>query len=133
MPKSIEGITNDNVFSVRNVVDIRKLKGYADDNNIKDVVVVGGGFIGVEVAENFKMDGKNVTLVEAMDQIMAPFDYDMAQILHKEMHDNGIELILSDGVSKIAEDHVELQSGKKIDAELVVMAIGVSPETSLAV
>src|SRR6056297_4091874 len=133
MPRSIEGITNDNVFSVWNVVDIEKIKGYADDNKVKDVVVVGGGFIGVEIAENFKMNGRNVTLVEALDQIMSPFDKDMAQILHKEMYDNGIDLILEDGVSEIGEDHVVLQSGKKVGAGLVIMAIGVSPETSLAV
>ncbi len=132
MPRSIEGITNDNVFSVWNVVDIEKIKGYADDNNVKDVVVVGGGFIGVEIAENFKMDGKNVTLVEALDQIMSPFDKDMVQIIQKEMYDNGVNLVLSDGVQKIAEDYVELQSGKKIDAEIVIMAIGVTPETNLA-
>jgi len=65
MPKSIGGITNENVFSVRNVVDIRKIKAYADNNNVEDIVVVGGGFIGVETAENFKMNGRNVTLVEA--------------------------------------------------------------------
>ena len=133
MPKSIGGITNENVFSVRNVVDIRKIKAYADNNNVEDIVVVGGGFIGVETAENFKMNGRNVTLVEALDQIMSPFDKDMAQILHKEMHDNGIDLILEDGVSEIGEGHVVLQSGEKIDAGLVIMAIGVAPETSLAV
>ncbi|SKC90809.1 FAD-dependent oxidoreductase [Maledivibacter halophilus] len=131
-PRSIEGINGSNVFTVRNVVDIKKLNDYIVNNNIEDIAVVGGGFIGVEVAENLRLAGKNVSLIEAQDQIMAPFDYDMAQILHKEMMDKGINLILSDGVQKINKDSVELQSGKRVDAKTVIMAIGVSPETSLA-
>ncbi len=132
LPRSIEGITGTNVFSVRNVVDIKKLNSYIVDNKINDIAVVGGGFIGVEVAENLRLAGKNVSLIEALDQIMAPFDYDMAQILHKEMLDKGVSLILSDGVKKITEDFVELQSGKQVSAKAVIMAIGVAPETSLA-
>lgn len=131
-PRSIEGINNPNVFTVRNVVDIKKLNTYIDENNIDDIAVIGGGFIGVEVAENLRLADKNVSLIEAQDQIMGPFDYDMAQILHKEMMDNEINLVLRDGVQKINEDSIELQSGKKVDAKVVVMAIGVSPETSLA-
>ncbi len=132
LPRSIEGINRPNVFTVRNVVDIKKLNEYIINNNIEDVAVVGGGFIGVEVAENLRHAGKNVSLIEALDQIMAPFDYDMAQILHKEMLDNGVNLILNDAVAKINEDSVELQSGKKVEAEAVVMSIGVAPETKLA-
>lgn len=132
LPRSIEGIMSKHVFTVRNVVDIRKIKTYIDDNNIANVAVVGGGFIGVEVAENLKLAGKNVSLIEALDQIMSPFDYDMAQILHKEVVDHGIELVLSDGVKKISDHTVELASGKVIDADVVIMAIGVAPETSLA-
>ncbi len=132
LPKSIEGIEGSHVFTVRNVVDIHKLNSYIVENNIEDIAVVGGGFIGVEVAENLGLAGKNVSLIEAQNQIMGPFDYDMVQILHKEMLDKGINLILSDAVQKINEDSVELQSGKKIPAKAVVMAIGVTPETTLA-
>ena len=131
-PRSIEGITSKHVFTVRNVVDIRRLQSYLLENEVENVAVVGGGFIGVEVAENLKMAGRNVSLIEALDQIMAPFDYDMAQILHKEMMDNGIDLILSDGVKAIHDSEVELASGNRVKAEAVVMAIGVAPETSLA-
>lgn len=131
-PNSIEGVHNKNVFTVRNVVDIDKLNTYIKENNIKDVAVIGGGFIGLEVAENLRLAGINLTLVEALNQVMAPFDYDMVQILHKEIMDKGVNLILSDGVKKIGEDYIELQSGKKVKAEAVVMAIGVRPETSLA-
>lgn len=132
LPKSIDGISKDHVFTVRNVVDIKKLKQYVIDNQIEDIAVVGGGFIGVEVAENLCLAGKNVSLIEALDQIMNPFDYDMAQILHKEMLDKGVNLVLSDGVKKINDDSIELASGKMVSAKAVVMAIGVTPETTLA-
>jgi NADPH-dependent 2,4-dienoyl-CoA reductase/sulfur reductase-like enzyme/rhodanese-related sulfurtransferase len=131
-PRSIEGIMNPNVFTIRNVVDIKKLDDYLAGHNVKDVAVVGGGFIGVEVTENLVRAGKQVSLVEALDQIMAPFDFDMAQILHKEMFDQGVNLVLGDGVKKIAADSIELQSGRKVPAQAVVLAIGVRPETELA-
>ena len=132
LPKSINGIGNQNVFVVRNVVDIRNLQSYIEENDVKDTVVVGGGYIGVEVAENLRLAGKNVSLVECEKQIMNPLDYDMAQILHKEMMDQGVNLVLGDGLEKVNETSVELMSGKEIKAELVVMAIGVYPETALA-
>lgn len=132
MPKSIEGIDSEHVFKVRNVVDIREIKSYVDDHNLQNIAVVGGGYVGVEVAENFKLAGKNVTLVEAMDQIMAPLDYDMVQVLHKEIIDHGMQLVLSDGVKKINKNTIELNSGKVVDADVVIMAIGVAPETGLA-
>ncbi|MFW5996129.1 MAG: FAD-dependent oxidoreductase [Halanaerobiaceae bacterium] len=132
LPDSIPGIDRENVFTVRNVQDIRRLKGYLDENDIADVAVVGAGFIGIEVAENLHLDGKNVSLVEALDQVMQPFDYDMAQILHKELYDQGINLILNDAVAEVGDGYVKLQSARKIDAEAVVMAIGVDPETELA-
>ncbi|MBZ2175018.1 FAD-dependent oxidoreductase [Schnuerera sp. xch1] len=131
-PGSIPGINNPNVFTVRNVVDIENFSNYIKNNKVKKVAVIGGGFIGIEVAENLRLAGVEVTLVEALNQVMAPFDYDMAQILHKELIDKGVNLIVSDGVQKLNEDSIELQSGKKVDAEAVVMAIGVRPETTLA-
>ena len=136
MPKSIAGIDGDNVFVVRNVTDIKKLKAKVDCPDVKKIAVVGGGFIGVEVAENLKHAGKDVCLIEGMNQIMAPFDYDMVQILHKEMDDNGVKLYLSSSVSAIREGFVTaIKDGKEFDveADAVVMAIGVRPETGLAV
>ncbi len=129
----IPGIEKVNVFSIRNVVDIDKLNKFVKSMKTKNVVVIGGGFIGVEAAENLKEAGYDVTLIEAMPQIMKPFDYDMVQILHKELYDNGVNLILGDRVSSFEKDTVILESGKKIEAEAVVMAIGVAPETELAV
>ncbi len=129
---NLEGITNPNVFTIRNVVDIDHLHQYLQTNHVKDVAVIGGGFIGVEVAENLRLADYNVSLIEFANQVLAPIDYDMAQILHKEMHDHGIKLILNDGLAKVGDGFVETQSGKKIPAEAVVLAIGVHPETTLA-
>jgi NADPH-dependent 2,4-dienoyl-CoA reductase/sulfur reductase-like enzyme/rhodanese-related sulfurtransferase len=126
------GIDKVNVFTIRNVVDIDRLNRFVKSMGSKDVTVIGGGFIGIEVAENLKDAGYNVTLIEAMEQILRPFDYDMVQILHKELHDHGINLIFGDKVSGFEEDKVILASGKKIDAKAVIMAIGVAPETDLA-
>ena len=132
LPKSIKGIDGDNVFIVKNVVDIKSLAGHVDTQNADHITVVGGGYIGVEVAENFKLAGKKVTLVEALDQIMSPLDFDMVQLLHKEMYDNGIELVLGDAVNEINSDSVKLESGRTIETGAVVMAIGVHPEVTLA-
>ncbi len=127
-----EGMDLVNIFTIRNVVDIAKLNVFIKENNCMDITVVGGGFIGIEAAENLKLAGYNVTIVEAMPQIMRPFDYDMVQILHKEIIDKGIDLIVNDKVERFEKDTVILGSGKKIHAEAVVMAIGVTPETTLA-
>lgn len=129
----IKGIENVKIFTVRNVVDIDKLNRYVKENKIKNISVIGGGFIGVEVAENLREAGNNVSLIEALPHIMKPFDYDMAQILHKEMYDHGVNLIVGDKVESFEKDTVILGSGKKIEAEAVVMAIGVQPDTELAV
>ncbi len=127
-----EGMDDINLFTIRNVVDIAKLNVFIKENDCKDIVVIGGGFIGIEAAENLKLAGYNVTIVEAMPQIMRIFDYDMVQILHKEIYDKGIDLIVNDKVEKFEKDTVVLESGRKIHAEAVIMAIGVSPETTLA-
>lgn len=127
-----EGVDLPHVFTVRNVVDIDRLHQFVSGSNVERVAVIGGGFIGVEVAENLKEAGKEVALVEYAPQIMAPFDEDMAQILHKEMLDHGVELIVGDGLKKITETHIELNSGKQVEAQAVVLAIGVKPEVKLA-
>lgn len=128
----IKGLSDVNLFTVRNVVDIARLNVFIKDNEAKNITVIGGGFIGVEVAENLKEAGYNVTLVEAMDQIMRPFDYDMVQVFHKALYDNGVNLIVGDKVDSFEKNLVVLGSGKKIASDAVVMAIGVAPETDLA-
>ncbi|OEU56346.1 MAG: pyridine nucleotide-disulfide oxidoreductase [Desulfobulbaceae bacterium S3730MH12] len=128
----IPGMDKVNIFTIRNVIDIDKLNQSVKSCKTAQISVIGGGFIGVEIAENLKEAGYKVTLIEAMDQIMRPFDFDMVQILHKELYDNGIDLILSDQVSSFEKDMTVLQSGRKIESQIVVLAIGVTPETQLA-
>ena len=128
----IPGIEKVNTFSIRNVVDIDHLNKFIKGTDPKNISVIGGGFIGVEAAENLKEAGYNVTLIEAMPQIMKPLDYGMVQILHKELYDHGINLIVNDRVEKFEENKIILGSGKEIESEVVVMAIGVKPETDLA-
>ncbi|WP_320047173.1 FAD-dependent oxidoreductase [uncultured Ilyobacter sp.] len=129
---SIPGIEKVNTFTVRNVVDIKKLNLFIKDTKPSRITVIGGGFIGVECAENLVEAGYNVSLVEAMPQILKQFDYDMVQILNKEIMDHGIDLIVGDKVSSFDKNKVILESGKKLDSEVVVLAIGVSSETDLA-
>ncbi|ALB45819.1 FAD-dependent oxidoreductase [Clostridium beijerinckii] len=129
---NIPGIEEVNIFTIRNVVDIDKLNKYVKSIDKQDIAVIGGGYIGVEAAENLRDAGYNVSLIEATDQILRPFDYDMVQIFHKELYDHSINLIVGDKVEKFEKDTVILSSGKRISAKVVVMAIGVSPETALA-
>lgn len=131
-PRSIGGIDGKNVYTVRNVADIVHLKAGLEAAGAENTAVIGGGFIGIEVAENLAKAGKKVTVVEAMSQILAPFDYDMVQMLHKELLDNGVSLIVEDGVKTIEEKQITLASGKTVPADAVILAIGVAPETGLA-
>lgn len=131
VPK-IPGIDKVNVFTVRNVLDIAKLSCFVKEHQCKNVSVIGGGFIGVEVAENLKLAGYNVTIIEAMKQILRNYDEDMVQILHKEIFDKGIDLILGDKVIGFENNSIMLESGRVIETDAVVMAIGVTPETDLA-
>jgi NADPH-dependent 2,4-dienoyl-CoA reductase/sulfur reductase-like enzyme/rhodanese-related sulfurtransferase len=131
VPK-IPGIENVKIFTVRNVVDIDSLNRFIKELEVKNVSVIGGGFIGVEVAENLKNAGYSVSLIEGTDQILRPFDYDMVQIFHKEIYDRGVNLIVGDKVERFEYSKVVLSSGLELDAEVVVMAIGISPEIDLA-
>lgn len=96
---NIPGIEKVNVFTIRNVVDIDKLNQFVKHSDVKNIAVIGGGFIGVEAAENLRQAGNQVTLIEGTEQILRPFDYDMIQILHKELLDHGVELIVDDKVT----------------------------------
>ncbi len=124
----------DNVFTLRNIPDTDAIKSYVDDKKPKTAVVIGGGFIGVEMAENLVHRGIKVTIVEMVDQIMAPFDFEMASMLHRHVKDMGVELILSDGVAYFDEKgrKIGLTSGKIINTDLTIMSIGVRPENELA-
>ena len=131
VPK-LSGTDLPHVFTVRNVVDIERLQHAIVEKDAQNIAVIGGGFIGVEVAENLRLAGRDVSLVEFAPQILTPFDEDMVQILHKELLDQGVNLIVGDGLAEITPKTIALNSGKVIDADIVVLAIGVRPETSLA-
>jgi len=127
-----EGMNKDKTFIVRNLNDADKIKNYVQQNNSKKVVVVGGGFIGIEMAENLIEMGLETTLVELGNQILAPVDEEIASVAQNEMRDNGVNLILSDGVKSFDGDKIILNSGVNIPFDFVVLAIGVKPETALA-
>lgn len=129
---NLEGIDNKNIFTVRTLADADKIKDYVAKNDVKNAVVVGGGFIGVEMAENFAHLGIDTKLVELSDQILAPVDYEVACFAQNEMRANGVELILSDGVKSFSDNVIELTSGRKISSDIVILSIGVRPEISLA-
>ncbi len=126
----IPGADADNVFTLRNVEDIEAIRTAADAAS--DVVVAGGGFIGLEVAENLRLAGKNVSLVEMQSQVLPRLDADIVQLLHRELHEQGVNLVLSDAIAGIDADGVSLQSGNRIAAQAVILAVGVRPETTLA-
>ncbi len=131
-PRSIGGVDGKNVFTIRDVRDIEALDAFLTAHDIRDVAVVGGGFIGCETAENLAESGRHVTLVEAAPQIMTPFDFDMAQILTKEMLDHGVTMAVGDGVQRISAEGLTLASGRSVKAGAVVLAIGNRPESELA-
>lgn len=132
---AIPGINEcDNLFTLRNIPDTDKIKSYVDNNKPKHVTVIGGGFIGLEMAENLHARGIDITLVEASEQVMAPLDIEMASIIHEHLIDKNVELILKDGVSSFESKgkKIILSSGKEITTDMIILSIGVKPETTIA-
>jgi NADPH-dependent 2,4-dienoyl-CoA reductase/sulfur reductase-like enzyme len=131
---NIPGIDSSKIFTLRNIPDTDAIKAYIDHKGVTSAVVVGGGYIGVEMAENLRERGLDVALVEAAPHILTPFDDDMVVMLEKELVQNGINLILSDGVNSFKEIgsqvEVTLKSDLKLNADLIILAIGVTPDTS---
>ena len=130
-----EGIDSDKIFTLRNIPDMDKI--VAKTKNAQNFVVVGGGFIGLEVAENLIEAGKNVKLVELGNQVMAPVDFDIASFVHEKAKQKGLELLLNVGVEKFNDKgetiEVFLNNGTSLETDAVILAIGVKPETKLAV
>ena len=131
----IDGIKDcNNLFVLRNIPDTDDIYNFIETHKPKTAVVVGGGFIGVEMAENLAERKIQVTIVEKMPQVLAPLDFEMAQLVHQELNQNGVNLVLGDGLKSFA-DHgktINLDSGKSISTDLIILAIGVVPESSLA-
>lgn len=128
---NIDGIDSNIVFTLRNIPDTLKIKEYIEKSNPKSAVVIGGGYIGVEMAENLKEAGLDVSVVELADHLIAPLDFDMAADVHRYIKSKGIKLYLNNGVKAIDGNTVILQNGT-IDAEMIIMSVGVRPETALA-
>lgn len=128
---NIEGIDSNTVFTLRNIPDTLKIKEYIEKSKPKSAVVIGGGYIGVEMAENLKEAGLDVSVVELADHLIAPLDFDMAADVHRYIKSKGIKLYLNNGVKAIDGNTVILQNGT-IDAEMIIMSVGVRPETALA-
>lgn len=133
---NIPGINSPNIFTLWTVPDTDIIKNYIDQNDIKNATVIGGGFIGIEMVENLKDLGINVTLVEMLDQVLAPVDFEMAQIVHNHLSNQGIALHLKNGVKSFVHKdgvtNVVLQDGTIVSSDLVILSIGVSPNGQLA-
>lgn len=132
----IEGINHPNIMTLRNVPDTDAIKQFVEGRKISRAVVVGGGFIGLEMAENLRELGTEVHVVEMGNQVMAPLDYSMASIVHHHLSENGVFLHLENGVTGFTDVNgkvaVRLKSGDEIEADLVILSIGVRPEVKLA-
>lgn len=128
----IKGIENKKIFTVRTLKNADDIKAQIKTSNAKHAVVIGGGFIGVEMAENFAHLGIKTTLVELSDQVLPPVDKEIAAAAHNILRDNGVKLIFNNGVKEFLDDEIILNSGDKIPYDIAVLSIGVKPETSLA-
>lgn len=132
----IPGIEAARITTLWTVPDADRIRELISTHHAGSAVVVGGGFIGLETAENLRHAGLKVTLVEAMDQVMAPLDPEMAMLLHENIRDNGVDLRLSDGVDSFISEGdtvtVRLKSGAAVTADMVILSIGVRPNSRLA-
>ena len=128
---NIEGADGSNVFTLRNIPDTLKIKNYIDTAKPRSAVVIGGGYIGVEMAENLVEAGLKVAIVELADHLIAPLDFDMAADVHRYIKSKGICLHLNNGVKAINGNTVILQNGE-ITADMIIMSVGVRPETAIA-
>jgi NADPH-dependent 2,4-dienoyl-CoA reductase/sulfur reductase-like enzyme/peroxiredoxin family protein/TusA-related sulfurtransferase/rhodanese-related sulfurtransferase len=136
MRPPIPGIDSKRIMTLWTVPDTDRIRETISTQSVQNAVVIGGGFIGLEMAENLHHAGLNVTVVEALPQVMAPLDFEMAQFLHEHMAQKGVKLYLNDGVAAFEESDgavkIKLKSGREVSAELVILSIGVRPNSELA-
>lgn len=132
----IPGIDIPGIFTLRNVMDTDRIKQHCDTTKPKSAVIVGGGFIGLEMAENLHAAGMEITVVEMAEQVMVNLDYEMAAEVHHHLRAKGVTLLLKDGVASFRDKgrsiEVVLSSGRTIEADIVILSIGVRPDTKLA-
>jgi NADPH-dependent 2,4-dienoyl-CoA reductase/sulfur reductase-like enzyme/rhodanese-related sulfurtransferase len=133
---AIPGLDGDNVFTLRNIPDTYAIKDFIDHRKPKRAIVVGGGFIGIELAENLIERGIKVTLVELGNQVMGPLDFEMAALVHQYLKEKGMEVYLEDGVTSIRhEKHysiISLNEKTELKADMILLGLGVTPDTTLA-
>lgn len=132
----LEGIDSKGIFTLRNVSDTDRIKAYMAEHKVKRAVIVGGGFIGLEMAENLKHAGAQVAVVEMANQVMAPIDFSMAALVHEHLQQQDVRLCLEQAVEGFSREGDELtvhfKSGVSLKADMVLLSIGVRAETSLA-
>jgi NADPH-dependent 2,4-dienoyl-CoA reductase/sulfur reductase-like enzyme/peroxiredoxin family protein/rhodanese-related sulfurtransferase/TusA-related sulfurtransferase len=132
----LPGINQDGIFTLRNVPDTDRIKKFIEERKPKHAVVIGAGFIGLEMAENLHQCGVNVTIVEMADQVMTPLDYSMAALVHQHLKTKNVEFFLKTAVSSFERENdrivVKLNSSKTIKTDLVILSIGVRPDSRLA-
>ena len=132
----LPGIDLSGIFTLRNVADTDKIKAYIDSHAPRQAIVVGAGFIGLEMAENLHAQGAKVSIVEMGNQVMAPIDFSMASLVHQHLMDKGVNLYLEQAVASFERDgkglKVTFKNGQSIAADIVILSIGVRPETNLA-
>lgn len=136
MRPPIPGIDSEGIFTLRNVTDTDVIKNFINENKPKRAVVVGAGFIGLEMAENLHALGIKVTIVEMQDQVMPPIDFSMAAIVHQHLKTKKVEFYLGDGVDSFTQNNcglsVHLKSGRKLNVDMVILSIGVRADSKLA-
>ena len=131
----IEGIQSERVFTLRSIPDTFAIKEFIEKKHARSAAIVGGGFIGIEMAENLKRAGLEVTLIEMADQVIAPVDYDIACEVHAHLQEKGVRLQLNSALSSVSDTgsalNIQLTSGN-VKADMMILAIGVNPESALA-
>ncbi len=132
----LPGIDSEGIFTLRNITDTDAVKKYITTNTIQKAVVIGAGFIGLEMAENLHETGAQVSIVEMAEQVMTPIDFPMAAMVHEHLREKNVQLYLKETVSSFKKNgekiDVIFKSGKVLDADIVILSIGVRPETILA-
>jgi len=128
----IKGTDKTNVFTLRNIKDMNKIKAFIEEHNPKSAAIIGTGFIGLEVGENLKRIGIDVTMLERLPQVTPGLDRDMAVYVQEHLHKNGISVLTGAVVQEITNQSVLLSSGKELIADMVLLSTGVRPNTELA-
>lgn len=132
----IEGFDDERVFSLRNIPDSDRIKALVDKDRPRDAVVIGGGFIGIEMAENLAQRGVKTTILEMLDQVMPQLDYEMAGLVHAHLRDRGVALMLGEGLKSFAKEDgrliVNTTKGRSVTCDLAILSVGIRPENRLA-